>query len=243
IIMRATASERDVERVVQVLARQGSRASVFHGDERVVIAGLGPRLESDFLASLELLAGVERVTPMMGGNRLTSRPFRPRDTAVSVSGVAVGGVAFAVIAGPAGASREPLLDTARGVAAVGASLLRGATSEHGPSPFGFLGLSPGDLALLAEARAATGLPHVGEVLEPHEVEQVAAAADMLQIGARNMQNYPLLREVARTDRPVLLTRGLSATIDEWLLAAEYVLHEGNDRVVLCERGIRGFEPD
>ena len=242
VVMRPEAARADVDHVLDVLKRHSARASVFYGEERVVIAGLGTGLGAEVLESLELLPGVDRVTPMRSAYELASREFRPRDTVVEVRGLTIGGPGFVVMAAPCSVdSREQLLALAQAVAAAGAGSLRGGAFRRGIAPYLFQGLGPDDLALLDEGRRQTGLPIVAEVLEPPQVEQVAPVADVLEVGARNMQNFPLLREVGRADRPVLLTRGRSATVDEWLMAAEYVMHEGNARVILCERGIRTFE--
>ncbi len=174
--------------------------------------------------------------------RLVSRAYRPENTVVEVGSVGIGGPDFVVMAGPCSVeSRDQLLATAAAVAAAGGALLRGGAFKPRTSPYSFQGLEEEGLALLAEGRRRTGLPVVTEVMEPGKVEHVARFADVLQVGARNMQNVPLLRAVGGSRRPVLLKRGLSATIEEWLLAAEYVMHEGNPHVILCERGIRTFE--
>ena len=173
---------------------------------------------------------------------LVSRESHATSTVIEVGTVRIGGPEFVVIAGPCTVeSREQLLTTAEAVAASGAALLRGGAFKPRTSPYTFQGLGEGGLVLLAEARRRTGLPIVTEVMQPCEVAQVAHCADILQIGARNMQNFPLLKEVGRATRPVMLKRGLCATIDEWLMAAEYIMDAGNARVILCERGIRTFE--
>jgi 3-deoxy-7-phosphoheptulonate synthase len=174
--------------------------------------------------------------------RLVSRAFQPLDTVVEAGGQRLGAGEFVVMAGPCSVeSRQQLLRTAESVAAAGASWLRGGAFKPRSSPYAFQGLGAAGLDLLAQARRRTGLPVITEVMEPGQVERVADQADILQIGARNMQNFPLLREVGRSGRPAMLKRGLSATIEEWLLAAEYIVAEGNARVILCERGIRTFE--
>ncbi|MFF7249322.1 3-deoxy-7-phosphoheptulonate synthase [Embleya sp. NPDC008237] len=190
------------------------------------------------------LPGVAEVTVTPGKYRLTSRVFRPTTTTVDIgAGVVIGGPGFVVAAGPCAVENAGQLDSvARAVAAGGAAVLRGGAFKPRSSPYSFQGLEESGLRLLEEQRARTGLPVVTEVLEPAWIERVAKSADILQIGARNMQNYPLLREAGRSGLPVLLKRGLSATVEEWLLAAEYVLLEGNPNVILCERGIRSYEP-
>lgn len=178
----------------------------------------------------------------MNEERRVDREARPAGTVISVGGVPVGGTEIVVMAGPCAVeSRDQLLTTARAVAGSGADILRGGAYKPRTSPYSFRGLREDGLRLLEEARTATGLPVVTEVLDPRLVARVAETADMFQIGSRNMQNYALLEEVGRTDRPVLLKRGWASTIDELLYAAEYILSEGNDRVILCERGIRTFE--
>jgi 3-deoxy-7-phosphoheptulonate synthase len=174
--------------------------------------------------------------------KLVSRAFKPLDTVVEAGGQHLGGGEFVVMAGPCSVeSREQLLRTAEAVAAAGASWLRGGAFKPRTSPYAFQGLGTAGLDLLAEARQRTGLPIITEVMEPDQVERVAERADILQIGARNMQNFPLLRAVGKSGKPTMLKRGLSATIEEWLMAAEYIVAAGNTRVVLCERGIRTFE--
>jgi len=191
---------------------------------------------------METLPGVERVTRITKPYKLASREFKSENTVVRINGVAVGTDEFIVMAGPCSVEgRDQLLQTATAVGALGARMLRGGAFTPRTSPYSFQGLGQDGLELLAEARAITGLPVVTEVMAPEEVELVASYADMLQIGARNMQNFSLLKEVGKCDRPVLLKRGMSATIEEWLQAAEYIMSGGNSRVVLCERGIRTFE--
>lgn len=173
--------------------------------------------------------------------RRVDRPAHPAGSVVRVGAVPVGGPGIVIMAGPCAVeSREQVLATARGVAAAGAHILRGGAFKPRTSPYSFRGLKEEGLALLAEARAATGLPVVTEVLDPRQVELVGGTADMLQIGSRSMQNFALLEEVGRTDTPILLKRGMSSTVEEFLYAAEYVLAQGNEQVVLCERGIRTF---
>jgi 3-deoxy-7-phosphoheptulonate synthase len=188
------------------------------------------------------MPGVARVVAPRHPHQLASRDMAPTGTAVHIGPVAVGGGAAVVMAGPCAVeSREQTLAAARAVRAAGAHVLRGGAFKPRTSPYGFDGLHEEGLRLLAEARSATGLPVVTEVMRPEAVPLVAEYADCLQIGARNMQNYPLLRAAGRAGRPVLLKRGMGATIGEWLMAAEYVLAAGNDQVILCERGIRTFE--
>ena len=194
------------------------------------------------MSHLAVLPGVESVTPISKPFKLTSRDFHPQDTVIEVGGTRIGGGTLTIMAGPCSVeSRDQLLRTADAVAAAGATVLRGGAFKPRTSPYTFQGLGMDGVRFLAEARERTGLPIVTEVMEPSQVEVVALHADILQVGARNMQNYALLMAVGRTDRPVMLKRGLSATIEEWLMAAEYIVSSGNPRVILCERGIRTFE--
>jgi 3-deoxy-7-phosphoheptulonate synthase len=241
VVMKPGADETAIDRVVARLRDLGFDAHVSRGVERTVIGAIGDR--SVLVGTdLEAMDGVEKVVPIRQPFKLASREGHPEPTVVRVAGVEVGGPEVVLIAGPCSVeSREQLLQTARAVKAAGARLLRGGAFKPRTSPYGFHGLGVEGLDLLAEVRAEVGLPVVTEVMSPQAVERVAETADCLQIGARNMQNYDLLREVGRTRKPVLLKRGLAATIQEWLMAAEYVLAGGNHDVILCERGIRTFE--
>jgi 3-deoxy-7-phosphoheptulonate synthase len=201
-------------------------------------AGVGAEL-FDALATLPGVAGVTRASRQF---RLSSREFRDAPTVVTVRDASIGGGGLTLMAGPCSIeSREQLFTVAEGVAAAGGTLLRGGAFKPRTSPYAFQGLGLDGLRLLAEARERTGLPIITEVMEPAQVDMVAEFADVLQVGARNMQNFSLLNAVGRTRMPVMLKRGLSGTIEEWLLAAEYILAAGNSRVILCERGIRTFE--
>ena len=190
------------------------------------------------------MQAIDEIVPNTPSFALASRQFKNERTVIKIGDVSIGGAEVVVIAGPCSVeSREQLLTTAHAVKEAGAHLLRGGAYKPRTSPYAFMGLGVKGLRLLAEARAATGLPIVTEVLSTDDVDIVAEHADVLQVGARNMQNFALLRRLASVPRPVLLKRGPSATIAEWLLAAEYLLAGGNPNVVLCERGIRGFEPE
>ena len=207
------------------------------GVERTIIGAVGAQKDTSMASSLEAMGGVERVVPILAPYKLAGREFRQAGTEVRVGPVCFGGSRVVVIAGPCAVeSSEQIIGTARAVKAAGAGLLRGGAFKPRTSPYAFQGMEREGLELLAQARTETGLPVVTEVVNPRDVELVADYADMLQIGARNMQNFPLLREVGRSKKPVLLKRGLAATTEEWLMAAEYVLSEGNYDVVLCERG-------
>lgn len=229
----------------EVLDRLGSfnlKGELSQGEERVVIGVLGAPIPSGLGQALEALPGVEKTLRITAPYKLASREFHPLDTVVRVRDVEIGGNELVVMAGPCSVeSRDQLLRTAEGVRERGAKLLRGGAYKPRTSPYAFRGLGEQGLELLAEARERTGLAIVTEVMTPADVPVVGQYTDVFQIGARNMQNYLLLEEVGRTDKPVLLKRGLAATIEEWLLAAEYIMAQGNRQVILCERGIRTFE--
>jgi 3-deoxy-7-phosphoheptulonate synthase len=211
------------------------------GEERTIIGIIGNGRPLD-REQLERLSGVERTVPILRPFKLSSRDFHPHDTVVSINGMAVGGKQLAVMAGPCAVeSREQLLETAQIVKEAGAHILRGGAYKPRTSPYSFQGLGEEGLRILAAARQEIGLPVVTEVVDPQQVPLVTTYADVLQIGARNMQNYALLHAVGEAQRPVLLKRGMMSTVEELLMAAEYILSHGNDRVILCERGIRTFE--
>jgi 3-deoxy-7-phosphoheptulonate synthase len=241
IVMGAHATAAQVEEVVARLAEAGAHAHVSAGRDGTVIGAIGERA---FLTALPLerFAGVEQVLPILTPYKLVSREFVPEPTVIEIEGRRIGREAFGLIAGPCTVeTRDQTLETARAVAAAGATMLRGGVFKPRTSPYAFQGLGTEGLAILAEARAETGLPLVTELMDPRHVESVVDTADVIQIGARNMQNFILLSEVGRADKPVLIKRGPSASVEELLMAAEYVVKEGNARVILCERGIRTFE--
>lgn len=241
VILSAQATEADVERVAQFIREHGFTPHISKGRERTVIGIIGDTRNVE-PTLFRYLPGVVDVVRISRPYKLASREFHPEDTRVTVGPVTFGGGDIVIIAGPCSVeSRSQLLETAQAVKEAGAHMLRGGAFKPRTSPYSFQGLGLKGLEYLAEAREITGLPVVTEVMEPEMVPLVAEYADMLQIGARNMQNFPLLRAAGRSGHPVLLKRGMSATITELLLAAEYVLSEGNSRVVLCERGIRTFE--
>ncbi len=242
VVMEAGASERQVQAVVERIRGAGLNTHISVGVSRTVIGVVGDDRTKEILReSLEVASGVERVVAILQPYKLVSREFLPHDTVVTAGGQPIGGARVAVIAGPCSVeSREQILAAADGVKAAGATLLRGGAFKPRTSPYSFQGLEEEGLRLLAEARDRTGLPVVTEAMDAAQLELVVRYADMIQIGARNMQNYTLLREAGRARLPVLLKRGVSATIEELLMAAEYILSEGNYQVVLCERGIRGF---
>ncbi len=244
VVMAVTATEEQVAEVRRHIQAERLTPHESRGAERVVIGVVGDvgLRKEQVMGRLAVLPGVESVTPISKPFKLTSRDFHPHDTVIDAGGSRIGGGTLTVMAGPCSVeSRDQLMRTADAVAAAGATVLRGGAFKPRTSPYTFQGLGVEGLELLAEARERTGLPVITEVMEPTQVDVVAAHADILQVGTRNMQNYPLLMAVGRADRPVLLKRGLSATIEEWLMAAEYIVSSGNPRVMLCERGIRTFE--
>ncbi|MGH2864066.1 MAG: 3-deoxy-7-phosphoheptulonate synthase [Solirubrobacteraceae bacterium] len=245
IVMKETATDQEVEAVVEKIERAGALAHRSRGARVTVIGAIGD-VEQDITVEglgLEAQPGVDRVVPILKPYKLASAQITHGErTVLEIDGRKVGGENFALIAGPCTVeSREQTLQTARVVRDAGATLLRGGAYKPRTSPYAFQGLGQEGLELLAEAKAETGLPIVTELMDIGDLEAVLEVADAIQIGARNMQNYPLLAELGRARRPVLLKRGLSATLDELLMAAEYILKEGNPSVMLCERGIRTFE--
>jgi len=241
VVMKAGCSQDDIGAVVNRIKKLGLKEHISQGVERTIIGVLGQNL-LDFQDTLQLLPGVEEIVPVSKPYKLASREFHPRNTVVMVNGVAIGGDEIVIMAGPCAVeSEKQLLDTARQVKADGANILRGGAFKPSTSPYHFRGLGKKGLEMLAKTREETGMPVITEVMTPNDVELVANYVDILQIGARNMQNFILLDEVGKTRKPVMLKRGLSSTIQEWLLAAEYILAQGNEQLILCERGIRTFE--
>jgi 3-deoxy-7-phosphoheptulonate synthase len=241
IVMRRDATRADIDHVVERLRDIGAEAHVSEGQIRTIIGAVGDRAVIQQLP-WEAFPGVERAVPVLKPYKFVSRDFHPEDSVVDVGGVPVGGDAIVVIAGPCAVeNRDQLFTTAAAVQRAGARVLRGDAFKPRTSPYAFQGLGEKGLQLLAEARDEFGMPFVAEVLDPREVELVSSYADLVRIGARNMANFTLLAEVGRQPKPVMLKRGFTATIDEWLNAAEYVYKEGNHNVILCERGIRTFE--
>ncbi|WP_347491468.1 3-deoxy-7-phosphoheptulonate synthase [Desulfoscipio sp. XC116] len=241
VVMNHNAVGHDIDNVLKKLESAGFQIHLSQGVERTIIGAIGDKTRLGDM-SLEALPGVEKVVPILQPYKMASRAYIDEPTVVNVGGLAIGGDTIHVMAGPCAVeSREQLLQSAQIVKEAGATLLRGGAFKPRTSPYSFQGLEERGLEMLAEARERTGLCIVTEVMDPRTVELVAEYADILQIGTRNMQNFFLLREVARAGKPVLLKRGSSATIEEWLLAAEYILAEGNRDVILCERGIRTFD--
>jgi 3-deoxy-7-phosphoheptulonate synthase len=241
IIMQTDATQDQIAAVVLRVEEYGLRAHLSSGEERTVIGAVGDR-RPVILDQFLHLPGVDRVLPISRPYKLASREFRPEDSVFPLDGVQVGGDEIFIIAGPCSVeSRSQLLETAHAVREAGAHALRGGAFKPRTSPYSFQGLGEAGLEFLAEARQATGLPIVTEVMTPEQISLVARYADVLQVGARNMQNYALLHAVGESQQSVLLKRGMMASIEELLMAAEYILSHGNRRVILCERGIRTFE--
>ena len=240
VVVDNKAGEKVIRAVVEEIEKMGFKTHLSRGTEKTTIGVIG---DDRYVAKerIEMLAGVEKVIPVLKPFKLSSREFHPEDTRIRVNGKILG-EEFLTIAGPCSVeSREQLLETAHFVKEQGADLLRGGAFKPRTSPYSFQGLGLRALEYLAEAKEATGLPIVTEVLSPQDVQLVGQYVDVLQVGARNMQNFTLLRAVGQVRKPVLLKRGMMATIEEFLLAAEYVMNEGNPDVILCERGIRTFE--
>src|ERR671927_969269 len=241
IVMRPTATEEQVEAVIAHIEAVGARAHLSRGEDGTVVGAIGDR-EHVARLDLEGAPGVAQVVPILQPYKLSSTQWHNERTVIEIDGRRIGGDHFSLIAGPCTVeSRDQVMTTAHAVQEAGASLFRGGAYKPRTSPYAFQGLGQEGLRLLAEAKAETGLPIVTEVMDARDLEPVAAIADVIQIGARNMQNYSLLSEIGRAGKPVLIKRGLSSTLEELLMAAEYVLKEGNPNVVLCERGIRTFE--
>jgi 3-deoxy-7-phosphoheptulonate synthase len=241
IVMRASASVKEIEHVTSRIDELGFQVHLSRGSERTIIGVIGDERPLD-RAMFEVMEGVERTVSILPPYKLASREWRPEGSVIAVGDTLIGGPRLAIMAGPCSVeSRSQLLEIACAVKEAGATLLRGGAFKPRSSPYTFQGLGVEGLELLAEAREATGLGVITEVMAPDKVELVAEYADVLQIGARNMQNYPLLQAVGKVRTPVLLKRGMMSTIEELLMSAEYILAGGNYEVMLCERGIRTFE--
>lgn len=241
LIMKTEASQEQIGNVVKLIEEAGLHAHLSQGEERTVIGVVGD-IRAIRQEQFILMPGVDHIVSISRPYKLASREFIPQDSAFPLDGVQIGGNGVVIIAGPCAVEeRSLLLETALAVREMGAHALRGGAFKPRTSPYSFQGLGEQGLELLAEARQVTGLPIVTEVMAPEQVPLVAAYADVLQIGARNMQNYSLLHAAGESQHPVLIKRGMSATVEELLMAAEYILSHGNRRVILCERGIRTFE--
>ncbi len=242
IVVKNGADEQKLQSVIQYLEAQQLTLHISRGEERTIIGLVGVTQEQKQNLNVESLDGVEKIMPVVTPYKLASREFHPEDTVVRIGDLTIGGNELQVMAGPCAVeSREQMLEVAEIVKASGARILRGGAFKPRTSPYSFAGLEEVGLQYMAEAREKTGLKIVSEVMDPRSVALVAEYCDIVQIGARNMQNFNLLREVGKINKPVLLKRGLSATIEEWIMAAEYVLSGGNEQVILCERGVRTFE--
>ena len=242
IVMKEGATEEEIAHVVERVEQVGCTAHVSQGELLTVIGAIGDR-DKDQQLSLEGTPGVDHVVPIAKPYKLASRQLKDgADSILEIGGRKVGGTNFALMAGPCTVeNRDQMLASADSVAAAGATMLRGGAYKPRTSPYSFQGLGREGLRLLAEAKDRTGLPIVTELLDLRDLDDVLGVADVIQIGARNMQNYSLLAEVGKSGRPALLKRGLSATVEELLMASEYILKEGNENVMLCERGIRTYE--
>ena len=241
VVMARDTSQQDLAAVQQRIEARGLKAQINLGVERTVVGVVGS-IPPDFKDEMELLNGVTEVVMISKPYKLASREFHPDDTIIKVGDAVIGGPKPVIMAGPCSVEdEEQMVSTAKAVKAAGATVLRGGAFKPRTSPYSFRGMGEDGLKLLQLAKQETGLPIITEVMSPTDVDTVAKYADILQIGARNMQNYSLLDEVGLVGKPVMVKRGLSASYEEWLLAAEYVMAGGNEQVILCERGIRGFE--
>ena len=242
--MMEGATEAEIQHVIDCVTVCGYQPHVIRGTERTIVAAVGSGGNRAQLEALKVAPGVEDAIPVAHPFKLVSRQVRRDPSVIEVAGVAIGGEEIVIIAGPCSVeSREQTITTAIGVKNAGARMLRGGAYKPRTSPYDFQGLGAEALKILAEARSVTGLPVVTEVMSTEDVDLIAEYADVLQVGARNMQNFALLRRLAKAERPILLKRGPSATVKEWLLAAEYLLSGGNSQVILCERGIKSFDTD
>lgn len=241
VVMKADASLEQVEAIKSRIGEEGLRPSTVEGAERTIVGVLGS-ITRDHETALERMPGVLQILRVSRPYKLASREFHPEDTVVQVGEVRVGGGDLAVMAGPCSVeSKEQVVKTALAVKTAGANMLRGGAFKPRTSPYSFRGLGVEGLEYLAAAREETGLPVITEVMTVEDLPAVSEFSDVVQVGARNMQNFNLLDAVGQQSKPVMVKRGLSATIEEWLLAAEYILNQGNPNVILCERGIRTFE--
>ncbi|HEY3364789.1 MAG TPA: 3-deoxy-7-phosphoheptulonate synthase [Symbiobacteriaceae bacterium] len=242
IVMRKGASEQEITSVMERVKSVGFGVHLSKGEERTIIGAIGGNRGALESLDLEAAPGVERITPISKPYKLVSRDFHPEDTVINIGASTVGGNDLFVAAGPCSVEgRDLLLESAHLVKQFGTHALRAGAFKPRTSPYSFQGMGEEGLKILAEAREQTGLPVITEVMDTRDVELVERYADVHQIGTRNMQNFSLLKEVGKSQKPVLLKRGMNATIEEWLMSAEYIMSEGNHNVILCERGIRTFE--
>ena len=241
IKMREGISSHEKKHIIDVLEKKGLKIKEITGERYGILGVIGDTSKID-IRDVEALNGVEKVTRIQEPFKLVNKMFKRRDTVVDVEGLKIGGGTFTVIAGPCSVeNREQITEVARAVKGSGAQILRGGAYKPRTSPYSFQGMEMEGLDLLKEAKKETGMPIITELIAPSLIDRFIEEVDIIQIGARNMQNFDLLKTVGRTKKPVLLKRGMAATIEEWLMAAEYILAEGNPNVILCERGIRTFE--
>ncbi len=243
IVLKKDITQQQFQEVVDMVKELGFHAHVIQGTERTVIGAVGSSRGKEKLQAMENMPGVENVMPILQPYKLASLEVKPEKTVIPVrNGTSVGGRDVVVIAGPCAVeSEEQLIETAKAVKAAGATMLRGGAFKPRTSPYSFQGMEEEGLILLRNARDETGLPIVTEVMKTSDIDIICKYADVLQVGARNVQNFALLKELGKIDKPVLLKRGMMTTIEEFLMSAEYILSAGNSKVILCERGIRTFE--
>lgn len=241
VVMKKNATEHQIEKVVEKIRESGLKAHLSRGDIVTIIGIIGDERKVPE-SQIRVIEGVEKLMPILAPYKLASRDFKPENTVISVDGVKIGSNEVVIMAGPCSVeSKEQIIETAKAIKKAGAHILRGGAFKPRTSPYSFQGLGEVGLKFLKEAKEETGMPIITEVMDTRNVALVCKYSDILQIGARNMQNYDLLKEVGRSKHPILLKRGMSATINEWLMSAEYIMAEGNHNVILCERGIRTFE--
>lgn len=242
IVMKPEATTQQLEEVVKKIEELGYKPHVIYGATRNVIGAVGDERGKFVLQSLEVMEGVEAVIPILKPYKLASKEIKKEKTIINVGNISIGGQTLTIIAGPCAVeSEEQIISTAKAVKALGAHILRGGAYKPRTSPYSFQGLGKEGLELLKKAGEIANMPVVTEVVNPEHVELVCEYVDILQIGTRNAQNFELLKKVGQANKPVILKRGMSMTIKEWLMSAEYILSEGNRNVILCERGIRTFE--
>ncbi|KPK03050.1 MAG: 3-deoxy-7-phosphoheptulonate synthase [Nitrospira bacterium SG8_35_4] len=244
IVLRPGATSKELRHIINKLESRGFKANISKGTERTVVGVIGDtsKITEDEGNSFAAMPGVEKIHRIIQPFKLASRDFRSKNTTIKVGKHTIGGKKIHVMAGPCAVESMPvLLDIAKEVSKAGASFIRGGAFKPRTSPYSFQGLGEEGLKILAEARSVTGMPVVTEIMDPRDIHVILKYVDVIQIGARNMQNFRLLSEVGSHNTPIMLKRGLSATIKELLMAAEYIMAQGNDKVILCERGIRTFE--
>lgn len=244
IVLRRGATDKEIRYVVKKLEKKGFKANISKGTERIVIGVIGDtsKITEEEISAFEVMSGVEKIHRIIKPFKLASRDFKPENTVIKIGKNIIGAKKIHVIAGPCAVENTPtLLKIAKEVKKAGATFIRGGAFKPRTSPYSFQGLGEEGLKILAEAREKTGLPIVTELMDPRDIDIILKYADVIQIGARNMQNFRLLQEVGSYDKPILLKRGLSATIKDLLMAAEYIMAQGNSKVILCERGIKTFE--